>query len=129
MRLLALTLTAATAVLAANKKAGCYDGLYMIVARGSNEPAGTGVTGNVTALIADRIRDSNVLGLDYPATFDNYIPSEEKGAAAMKAAVIAYHAKCPEGKMALFGYSQVRFASQGRVSKDSVRRWFLCSLC
>ncbi|KAJ5615419.1 hypothetical protein N7537_000533 [Penicillium hordei] len=95
----------------------CTDGLYMIVARGSEEqaaasknglfPANSGSPGYLAQLIAARIKDSKVVGVEYPATLDDYIPSENEGANVMLRLANEYHAPCPDSKMALLGYSQI----------------------
>jgi acetylxylan esterase len=86
----------------------CVEGLYMIVARGSNEPEGEGRLIAIVHTVMGRIRGSDSLGLDYPATIDdpNYFESVAEGGKAMKSAVEEYHEACPEGRMAVLGYSQ-----------------------
>jgi len=86
----------------------CVDGLFMIVARGTNEEPGTGVTGLITERIADRIKDSDIVALDYPATFTDplYTDSVNDGTKEMAAAIKNYTDSCPDGKLAVFGYSQ-----------------------
>ena len=109
MRSLSLLIAmAAASSSSAASASSCVDGLYMIVARGSDEAPGTGVTGAVADEAARQIKGSKVVGLAYPATFANYISSEQTGAQAMRSAVEDYHDKCPHSLMALLGYSQVR---------------------
>ena len=88
----------------------CASGLYMIAARGTGEDPGTGAIGAVADDVADRIKGSDVVPLDYPASLTDpvYFDSVEDGGKAMKKAVEDYHTACPDGKMAIFGYSQVR---------------------
>ena len=89
----------------------CAKGLYMIVARGTGEEQGTGVTGILAKEIADKIDDSKVEALDYPATFTDpdYPVSEKDGVEAMSELITSYHKDCPNGKIAVLGYSQVCF--------------------
>ncbi|KAL7792171.1 carbohydrate esterase family 5 protein [Trichoderma ceciliae] len=118
MRGLALSfalLAASSTAAAAASKPSCVDGLYMVVARGSEEPAGTGVTGNVTSLIAAKVPNSQVVAVDYPATLDDYDDSEGKGVQAMQKVLNEYGQACPGNKIAILGYSQ-----GAQVSSDSV---------
>jgi acetylxylan esterase len=86
----------------------CASGLYMIAARGTGEDAGPGSIGDVADNVADRVKGSEVVGLDYPASLTDpiYFESVEEGGEAMKKAVEDYHSACPDGKVAIFGYSQ-----------------------
>ncbi|KAJ5201463.1 uncharacterized protein N7498_006126 [Penicillium cinerascens] len=102
----------------AAKSSNCADGLYMIVARGSGEPAAaspkglfpknSASAGYLAQLIAAQINGSEIMGVEYPATEDNppYQQSESDGATAMLQLVNEYHSSCPDSKMALLGYSQ-----------------------
>lgn len=109
---LSVGVSAAADERSSNDTISCVDGLYMLVARGTGEDPGPGESGKVARRIADRVNGSAVVGLDYPAVFngevgdDNYFNSVEKGYEAMKAAIEDYHDKCPDGRMAVFGYSQ-----------------------
>ncbi len=80
----------------------------MIVARGSNEPAGVGRIGVVAGNVSQLIPGSTIEPLDYPASYDNYLPSEVDGLAAMTTQITNYVKKCPNGKIALVGWSQVK---------------------
>lgn len=111
MRSLALPFALfAARALAAQNKTECAQGLYMIVARGTNETAGPGVTGTLAEGIADRIDGSVIVPLDYPATFTDpdYWVSESEGVDELQEVITSYHGACPDGKIAVFGYSQVR---------------------
>ncbi|CAI7565397.1 unnamed protein product [Penicillium discolor] len=115
MRGLLLTL-GFLAVATATKNTNCTEGLYMIVARGSDEPAAasksglfpanSGSPGYLAQLIAAQIKGSKIMGVEYPATLNNYIPSENEGADVMLQLANDYHSSCPGSKMALLGYSQ-----------------------
>lgn len=95
-----------------NSTIECVDGLYMIIARGTGEDAGPGETGRVARRIAEQVKNSTILGLDYPASFNgevgdnNYFESVEKGYEAMQEAIEEYSDACPDSLMAVFGYSQ-----------------------
>ncbi len=92
----------------------CSKGLYMIVARGSNEPAGVGRIGVVAGNVSELIPGSTIEALDYPASYDNYLASEVNGLAVMTEQITSYVKKCPGGKIALVGWSQVREGSHLR---------------
>ncbi|KAK4065959.1 CAZyme family CE5 [Trichoderma aggressivum f. europaeum] len=109
---LSLSLLAASSTAAA---ATCAKGLYMVVARGSEEPAGTGVTGNLTSQIAAKVPNSQVVAVDYPATLSDYEDSEGDGVKAMQLLINNYGQACPGNKIAILGYSQ-----GAQVSSDSV---------
>ncbi|KAH7310472.1 cutinase-domain-containing protein [Stachybotrys elegans] len=86
----------------------CADGLYMIVARGTNEDDGPGSMGELADRVAGRIQGSQVVGLEYPATFVDpfYAESVEAGAEAMREIVTRYHSDCPGSYFAVMGFSQ-----------------------
>ncbi|KAJ3525938.1 hypothetical protein NM208_g11423 [Fusarium decemcellulare] len=94
----------------------CADGLYMVVARGTNEDKGAGVTGGIAENIADRIKGSIIEPLDYPATLmdPDYQESESDGVEAMTTVLTKYHSSCPDGKIAVLGYSQ-----GGQITTDT----------
>ncbi|EWZ96158.1 hypothetical protein NW765_016876 [Fusarium oxysporum] len=107
---------AATA-LSQNKreKTECADGLYMIAVRGTGEDKGSGRIGEIAVDVSKRVNGSIVSPLDYPATLQDpdYFDSEEAGVKALSAALDDYHSSCPNGKIAVFGYSQ-----GGQVATD-----------
>lgn len=88
----------------------CAAGLKIFVSRGTGEAPGTGVTGNLADLIASQIDGSDVQGIAYPATFEDpdYFLSVSNGTRLLKQVIIDYSQACPDSKIALFGYSQVR---------------------
>lgn len=88
----------------------CADGLKMFVSRGTGEDQDTGVIGKITDLIARQIDGSDVQGVAYPATFEdpNYFLSVSNGTQLLRQAIIEYTQACPDSKISLFGYSQVR---------------------
>jgi acetylxylan esterase len=89
----------AAAFVAAQNVTTCYDGLYILVARGTNVDPGTGLFGDIADELANRIPGSEVSGLDYPASLTDpiYIRSVREGGEAMKDAVEGYREECPEG--------------------------------
>ncbi|KAL7944237.1 carbohydrate esterase family 5 protein [Trichoderma barbatum] len=112
---LSLSLLAVGSTAAAATQPSCAKGLYMVVARGSEEPAGTGVTGNLTSQIAAKVPNSQVVAVDYPATLSNYESSEGEGVKAMQTLLNNYGQACPGSKIAVLGYSQ-----GAQVSTDTI---------
>lgn len=108
MRSLSASLAATAALAAVAAASSCYDGLYMIVARGTDEVPGPGSMGAVADLVASKIPHSKVIGVPYPATFNHYTESEYDGAKEVRLMAMSYASECPGKKMALLGYSQVR---------------------
>jgi len=91
---------------AQDSAATCATGVHLIVARGSNEPAGVGRIGSVANGVVAAIPGSQIEAISYPATFDNYSTSVATGTGAMKIALTQYSSRCPDSKIALLGYSQ-----------------------
>ncbi|RSL93371.1 hypothetical protein CDV31_014753 [Fusarium ambrosium] len=114
--LLPSALLVASAIAQSSKNVECADGLYLVVARGTGEEKGAGITGEVAEDVADRVKGSIVEPLDYPATFLDpaYDESEADGVEAMTELLTNYHSSCPDGKIAVFGYSQ-----GGQVATDT----------
>ncbi|KAL1869407.1 hypothetical protein Daus18300_005619 [Diaporthe australafricana] len=106
MRPTALILAGAGLAAAQTSASNCTDGLYMIVARATGEDPGTGRVGVVANNVSAEIPNSAIQAIVYPATFANYTTSEGDGVAAMTAAVKDRVAACPDGKIALLGFSQ-----------------------
>ncbi|USW49394.1 Putative cutinase/acetylxylan esterase, alpha/Beta hydrolase [Septoria linicola] len=87
------------------------NGLYILVARGSNQPVGEGTVGPVANLVEARVAGSYSHAIDYPATIialdSNYITSVVDGIEDTKASIEAYVAACgASSRIALIGYSQ-----------------------
>ncbi|KAF4336850.1 acetylxylan esterase 2 [Fusarium beomiforme] len=108
MRPIALSTAILAATTLAQKKTECADGLYMIAARGTGEDKGAGAIGEIAKGIAKRVNGSIISPLDYPATFEDpsYEDSETDGVKALSTALTDYHSSCPDGKIAVLGYSQ-----------------------
>ncbi|EKJ74443.1 hypothetical protein NXS19_007371 [Fusarium pseudograminearum] len=104
-----------TGAVAQNAWKTCYDGLFMIAARGTNEEKGSGRIGEIAEAVAKRINGSHVYGLDYPASFQDpaYEDSESDGVKKLKDILGSYFYQCPKNKVAVFGYSQ-----GGQVASD-----------
>ncbi|KAL8381913.1 hypothetical protein RB595_005931 [Gaeumannomyces hyphopodioides] len=98
--------TVATGSVPTAAPTSCVDGLQIFVARGSNEQPGLGRMGVVAGNITQKIKDSRVTAVDYPATFLEYNLSVGNGTSKLKSLVEDYAKKCPNNKMALLGYSQ-----------------------
>lgn len=87
------------------------NGLYILVARGSNQPEGEGSVGPVANLIEAQLAGSYSHAIDYPATIisweSNYFSSVEDGIEDTKKSIQEYVAACGEdARIALIGYSQ-----------------------
>lgn len=101
------TLSAA-ALLAGAAAADCVKGLHIIVGRGTEEAKGFGITGTLAKNITEAIPGSDMVAVDYPASFSdpNYDESEKEGAKDVYDKVTQYHKECPGHKMAYLGWSQ-----------------------
>lgn len=106
---LPIALLAATGAVAQNTTT-CADGLFIVVARGTGEVKGTGITGVLAEAIAKEIKtNSKIQAVDYPATFTDpdYNISEKEGVDELQELLTSYHSACPKDKIAYLGYSQV----------------------
>lgn len=97
---------ASLSIAASSDDLKCVDGLYMIMARGTGEPKGSGAMSAIGERLVDRISGSEYIGLDYPAS-ERQAWSIEKGSNSLRQHIEDYAEACPDGKIALFGYSQV----------------------
>lgn len=91
---------------------------HIIVSRASTEAPGTGVLGSVADAIVASRPGSDVSTNPYPALLDPYLESETAGVGNLTEIVLEYQTCCPDSKMVLLGYSQVRIAhaiTQGRL--------------
>ncbi|KAJ6790063.1 hypothetical protein PWT90_03974 [Aphanocladium album] len=103
------TLSAAAALMAGSAMAAdCVKGLHIIVGRGTGEAKGFGETGALAKNITAAIPGSDMVAVDYPASFTNpsYDESEKAGAKDVYDQVTKYHEECPGHKMAYLGWSQ-----------------------
>ncbi|KAI8691685.1 hypothetical protein LRP88_08946 [Fusarium phalaenopsidis] len=88
------------------ERPGCVSGAHVIVARGSLEAQGPGIIGEVADKILNRIPDSDMVSLVYPAQYDPYEPSQTEGVRTLTEVVNKYAKACPKTKMILLGFSQ-----------------------
>ena len=104
--LLAALLLASTAY---TRDIKCAPGLQIFVARGTNEPPGPGASGLLAEAVVDKIPDSAFEAIDYPASDADpvYFDSVRNGTDAVRQSLIDYTGACPDGKIAILGYSQV----------------------
>ncbi|PPJ58689.1 hypothetical protein CBER1_03984 [Cercospora berteroae] len=87
------------------------NGLYVLVARGSNQPVGEGTVGPVANLVEAQVAGSYSHAIDYPATIialdSNYVTSVVDGIEDTKQSIEDYVAACgSNSRIALIGYSQ-----------------------
>lgn len=88
----------------------CYS-LYMIVARGSDEPQGEGAPGQVADMIQSQVANSASVAVVYPATIDSngtaYPQSVSDGITDTINLIESYVSRCgSNSQIALLGYSQ-----------------------
>ena len=105
----------------------CYSGVYMIVARGSDEDPGEGKPGAVADLVAAQIPDSASVAVVYPASIVDpvYPDSVSDGITNAISLVQDYVNACgSSSRIALIGYSQggnvMTDALAGGVDKPAV---------
>ncbi|KAF5023120.1 hypothetical protein F66182_4815 [Fusarium sp. NRRL 66182] len=84
----------------------CAKGAHLIVVRGSLEPQGPGIMGEVAEKIMQLIPGSDMESLVYPALYDEYIESQTRGVRTMTAVVNNYVKTCPDTELILMGFSQ-----------------------
>jgi acetylxylan esterase len=107
--ILASTVTAIPSTLDRRGAVTCYlKGVYVIAARGTEEPAGYGAPKALVDDILAAIPNSGSVAVDYPASFLDppYPKSVDAGVKALEALVTAYHNSCKGGKVVLVGFSQ-----------------------
>ncbi|TWU71995.1 hypothetical protein ED733_003056 [Metarhizium rileyi] len=88
---------------------GCAQGLYIVTVRGTGEEQGIGAAGTLIGRkVAEKIKGSKVVALEYPATFaePSYPLSVGNGTKNLTELLEDYHKSCPDGKIAIVGYSQ-----------------------
>lgn len=95
----------------------CAEGLYIVVARGTTEDETGGVTNPLAMEIMEQVPGSEIINLDYPATFTDpgYGDSQTEGAIQLQEVVLDYTSSCPDSKLAIMGYSQGAHASVDAV--------------
>lgn len=112
--LVAGTAAATVAIRSTSDNIKCTDSLYVLVGRGTLEPAGTGSAGALADKIAEKVKGTVVGAVDYPASWTDptYTISESEGATAVNSELLKYNAACPKAKIAYIGYSQVHCLRQ-----------------
>jgi hypothetical protein len=93
----------------------CVTGVHIIVARASGEQQGEGIIGQVASNVVNQIPGSDSIAVNYPATLYNYQSSESQGVTAMTNLIEQYTSSCPNSKIVLMGYSQVRRNTFGSI--------------
>ncbi|CEJ91396.1 hypothetical protein VHEMI07112 [[Torrubiella] hemipterigena] len=110
LKTLAVAALACAAPLDLGPRVTCVPGLYMIVARGSLEPAGEGRIGAITKAVKAQVPGSSSVAVDYPATIVSgtlYPESVYEGIIDAKKKVHNYVATCgDDSRIVLIGYSQ-----------------------
>ncbi|KAF4963809.1 hypothetical protein FSARC_8169 [Fusarium sarcochroum] len=84
----------------------CAQGAHVIAVRGSNEPQGPGLIGEIANRVIERIPGSDMESLVYPALYEPYIESQTEGVAAMTQLVRDYAKQCPDTRTVILGFSQ-----------------------
>ncbi|KAJ8112540.1 hypothetical protein ONZ43_g5373 [Nemania bipapillata] len=129
MRSVAFALGAAALAAAAplEPRQTCYSGLYILAARGSNEPAGEGDIQQVSDLITAAVPGSASVAVDYPATIftdGTYVGSVTDGINNIISLFQTYVDACgASSRVVMLGYSQggnvVTDALAGGVDKPT----------
>lgn len=78
---------------------------HIIVARGSFEPRGEGVSANLTLAIKTALPSTTSEALEYPARMP-YNDSLANGTATLKTVITRHTTECPDSRIVLVGYNQ-----------------------
>ena len=104
----------------ADEDTGCGTGVHIIGVRGTLEEPGFGALENVTIELKKQIPGSSAYAIEYPANgiskdgesikynFFEYSSSVAQGYGALITHIEDFTEICPETKIVLMGYSQVR---------------------
>jgi len=83
--------------------------VHIIAARASTEAPGPGIIGALVTQIQQQSRQTvSTVAVNYPATLTDYANSSAQGTAATMMLLNDQTATCPNQKIVLVGYSQVR---------------------
>lgn len=105
---LALLALCGSALAAPAPRAACPD-VHVFGARETTAPAGYGSAGTVVNLILNAHKGATAEAINYPAAGGNsYGASVQAGVKAVASQVQSYAKQCPNTKLVLVGYSQVR---------------------
>jgi hypothetical protein len=106
----AATACCAVSTAAPNNPGDACASVYLIVARGTNEPPGEGHTADLVARIKQSSRQSITdVAVDYPAaakSLSGYADSSAEGTTALRQMLTYEVRRCPAQKIAMLGYSQ-----------------------
>ncbi|KAK5760643.1 hypothetical protein LTS12_009180 [Elasticomyces elasticus] len=83
----------------------CYDGIFTLVSRGSEEPQGQSVLETIAGGIAAALPGSGSNEVVYPALL-SFWDSAPIGVTNAQQQLQDYYEQCPNGKIVLLGYSQ-----------------------
>ncbi|KAK4891476.1 hypothetical protein LTR27_009971 [Elasticomyces elasticus] len=83
----------------------CYDGVFTLVSRGSEEPQGQSVLETIAGGIAAALLGSGSNEVVYPALL-SFWDSAPIGVTNAQQQLQDYYEQCPDGKIVLLGYSQ-----------------------
>ena len=91
-------------------------GVYVFGARETTAPAGFGTSAGLVNMVTAAYPDSQSSAIDYPACGGqaqcggvDYDSSANQGTTAVISAVTELNSRCPDTKIVLIGYSQVRY--------------------
>lgn len=99
--------TLATAAGSLEARTQCYDGVYVILARGTSETQGQSMVEGTVSAIKGNISESGSNEVVYPAsTGSTFASSVGTGITNAQLQISEYAASCPNGKMVIMGYSQ-----------------------
>jgi acetylxylan esterase len=108
-----------TAGTVAPRASGCA-AVNLIVARGSTEAAGEGITQRLAAQIVNSSKQTvSQEAVVYPATLTNYVSSESRGVSDAELELTTAVHKCPSQKEVLLGYSQGAEVSMDVITGNS----------
>ena len=103
-------------------------GVYVFGARETTAPAGFGTSAGLVNMVTAAYPDSQSSAIDYPACGGqaqcggvDYDSSANQGTTAVISAVTELNSRCPDTKIVLIGYSQVRYPREAWMETYEVR--------
>jgi len=115
-----LALAATSVFKRADDPPACATSVHMMVARGTDEPAGLGRIGAVVRNVTLSLEGSNYEAVDYPATYVDYTGSVGEASDDFVNMITSYHKRCPGTPIALLGFSQGAHALMDAVCGTQV---------
>lgn len=94
-------------------------GGHIIVTRESGAPSGTSAMNIIALGVTNQCPGSDIAETPYPAELDPYLSSEQEGVGNLTELVLDYQSCCPDSKIVLMGYSQVRSTIRYYVVDES----------